>query len=67
MLFFSMKPYILLCIIFSKIFEIVGSNDIVQIYSTNHGYLHIDAKRIWFLANAFAPALGNTQTRLELL
>ena len=25
------------------------------------------AKRIWFLANAFAPALGNTQTRLELL
>ena len=25
------------------------------------------AKRIWFLAKAFASALGNTQTRLELL
>ena len=25
------------------------------------------AKRIWFLSNAFAPALGNTQTCIELL
>ena len=24
------------------------------------------AKRIWFLANAFAPVLRNTQTRFEL-
>ena len=25
------------------------------------------AKRIWFLADAIAPALGNTETRLEFL
>ena len=41
--------------------------DFSEFHIQYKSHLSSYAKRIWFLANAFAPALGNTQMSLDLL
>ena len=57
--------FLLLFMLFScELYGYSPSHVLSYMYSTNHVYLH-RPNAFWFLANAFAPVLRNTQTHFE--